>query len=314
MKKILALICACLLVTALAVAAFADFGDFGGDSDFGGDWGGGGDWDFGGDDDWDNDYDYGGGDSFVGSLFGSLVGNMVGNSVASGDVSIFWLIVIVFIIIIIVNKVRSNKKPVAPRATPTDRTTLKAMSEYLTLDPSFSETELKEKLSNVYVQMQNAWQAKNLETLRPYLTDELYAQYDRQLDNYRRAKQTNRIERIAVLDTLLDGWTQRGGDDVIIATLRTRIVDYVTDDETGSIVRGSNSVEKFMVYEYTLTRKTGTLTSEASGTRVVNCPSCGAPCDINKSAKCEYCGNIITVDSCDWVISGIKGISQRTGN
>ena len=44
----------------------------------------------------------------------------------------------------------------------------------------------------------------------------------------------------------------------------------------------------------------------------LHCPNCGAPLDVNHSAKCEYCGQVITVDDYDWVISQIKGISQVT--
>lgn len=75
----------------------------------------------------------------------------------------------------------------------------------------------------------------------------------------------------------------------------------------------SKTAEKFMTYEYTLIRKSGMKTTQPSGeTRTVTCPKCGAPVDINKSAECEYCGNILTVDAAEWTISNIKGISQRT--
>ena len=87
----------------------------------------------------------------------------------------------------------------------------------------------------------------------------------------------------------------------------------MTDDYTSEIVQGSQTAEKFMEYEWIITRKSGVVTtSETGGTRTVNCPHCGAPVDINKSAKCEYCDSILTVDSVDWVINTIKGISQHT--
>ena len=148
--------------------------------------------------------------------------------------------------------------------------------------------------------------------LRPYLTDAFYAQCDTQLDAYRRSRQTNRIERIAVLDTRIVGWKQENGNDVIIANLRTRIVDYVIDDKTGDIIRGSNTAEKFMEYEWSLVRTIGAQTGASDGVSVQNCPNCGAPTNINKTAKCEYCGSIITVDSVDWAVNAIKGIAQRT--
>ena len=202
--------------------------------------------------------------------------------------------------------------PVAPGAEPTPQSALRNISEYYRFDPDFSEAELYEKISNWYVKFQNAWQDRNLEELRPYLTDAFYAQMDRQLDAYRQKKQTPHVERIAVLGTSLSGWQRRGGEDILVARLRTRIVDYVTDDATGRIVRGSNTAEKFMEYEWTLTRRTGVKTVTGEGARVQNCPNCGGAININRTARCPYCDSIVTVDSSDWAVSAIKGISQRT--
>lgn len=241
---------------------------------------------------------------------------------------LFFILIVAIIVVIIVRKKTGGGpkfsggtrgrtgsgtvRSMAPGAQPTPQSQLKHLNEYYRLDPNFSEAELCEKLSNRYVQFQNAWQDKNLETLRPYLTDAFYAQMDRQLDNYRRNKQTNRVERISVLGVTLQGWQQRGGEDIMVARLRTRIVDYVTDDATGRIVRGSNTAEKFMEYEWTLTRKSGVQTGVNDGVQVQNCPNCGAAININQTAKCPYCDSIITVEAHDWAVSGIKGISQRT--
>ena len=43
------------------------------------------------------------------------------------------------------------------------------------------------------------------------------------------------------------------------------------------------------------------------------CPNCGAPVELNASAKCLYCGSIITAESQTFVLNGIRGISQKTG-
>lgn len=203
--------------------------------------------------------------------------------------------------------------PVVTGVTAQPTQNLNPMSEYVRLDPGFSENDLKEKISNMYVKLQNAWQDKNLEEVRPYLTDALYGQYDRQLDAYRRNRQTNYVERIAVLSVDLRGWRQDGANDMIYAVLNTRIVDYVVNDADNTLVRGSRTQEKFMSYEWTLTRTKGAQTAELTGIHTIHCPNCGATVDINKSAKCEYCGSILTTQSSDWTINGIKGLSQRTG-
>ena len=293
-----------VLLLPLSASVHADFGDYGGDFDFGGYDGGGYD---GGGYDYDDDDD----DSF---FFG---GSSSSDSDGSGGSwgAILFAVIIVAAIVIISRKRNggaSGSGPVAPGAQATDPGTLRPMQEYLSLDPQFSEEAFREKLSNMYVQFQNAWQSKDMQTLRPYLTDAMYGKCDRQLDAYRQNRQTNRIERIAVLDVQLVGWKQQAGMDMMVARLKTRIVDYVVSDADGSVVRGSATAEKFMEYEWDLVRTSGTLTGVSTGTKSQNCPQCGAPININRTAQCEYCGCILTTDTFDWVVSEIKGISQRT--
>ena len=300
------------LLFTFALTAHADAGDIGGNADYGYDYDydydyDGGDYDY--DDDYDDDYNGGG---YVVHDSGS------GNSDSSGGGAVTVVIIVVIIVIIfgipvikaMLSKNKSGK--LAPGALPTDVSTLKPVSEYSSLDPNFSQPDFCEEISNMYIRLQNAWQAKKLDDIRPCLSDDFYAQLDRQLDAYRKNKQTNRVERISVMGVDLLGWKQESGNDIMIARLQTRIVDYVVDDATGNVIRGSNTAEKFMTYEWNLIRTSGRQTGQNKGETVSNCPNCGAPLNLNKSAKCEYCGSIIETDDFDWALSGIKGLSQRT--
>ena len=314
--KILAILMSLLLVTSLVLAVGADFGDFGGDYDYGGDFGGdyggdyGGGFDFG--DDYDDEYD----DDDDNYYYYS--GGTTKNDDNDGSGMIGGVIIVIIIVLVVLGQRKkkgggaSAAKSYVPGATPTDAATLHNIGEYLALDPQFSEAEFKEKISNMYVKFQNSWTAKNMDDLRPYLSDNIFAQCDRQLDSYRRDNQTNIVEKIAVLDVQIRGWNQQSGSDAVVAYLKTRIRDYVVDDNTGAVVRGSKTAEKFMEYEWTLMRTSGRTTTHTDGTTVQNCPNCGAPININSTAKCEYCGSILTTDSFDWVVTNIKGISQRT--
>ena len=51
---------------------------------------------------------------------------------------------------------------------------------------------------------------------------------------------------------------------------------------------------------------------EAADLNKIICPSCGAPLDINASARCPYCDSVIQRADHDWVICSIKGVSQVT--
>lgn len=314
LKRILQTALLTLLVVGLLVHApqisRADLGGFSGDSDFGGgdfDWGGGSDW---GDSDWgDSDW----GDSDWGDS------DYSGGSYYSGDGG--GIIPVIVIVAIVVISIYSKRKrggggggSVNPGGMRTPESQLRPISELVALDPNFDEAAFVEKMSNLYVQMQNCCTAKNMEPLRPYFTDALYAQFDRQLEAMRQARRTNYVERIAVLGVALRGFMQRNGEDHIIAEVRTRIVDYTLDDATGSLVSGDMNREKFMVYEWDISRASGMQTQDADDMSRVNCPGCGAPLSINTTAECPYCGSIVTLDKHDWAINAIRGISQRTAD
>ena len=225
------------------------------------------------------------------------------------------VVIIIATVIILFSIVTSKKKSVnsQPYVPKPDKSfDLYPMSAYRSVDPSFSEEGMKEWIANSYVRLQKAWQNKDLASVQTILSDAYYAQMSSQLDAYVRSHRTNVIEHPAVLGVTLKGWKSEGGCDVIVAEVRARIKDYVIDDATGNVVGGDYEHERFMDYEWTLTRTSGVRTTHTSGTVASNCPNCGAPIDLNKSAVCPYCDSVIKKDSYDWVISSVRGVSQTT--
>ena len=261
-KKVLTLfaVLLCALVV-LNITALADFGDFSGSSDY------------------DFSYDYSDNDSSWSSSSSSSGSSYYDDDgYVSGDANptrilIMALIVVVAIVYSMRTKMKNNstsKKATAQRAeraeSRANRAALTPIGEYTKIDPAFNAAALCEKASNLYVQMQNGWTAKNIESLRPYFTDALFTQMERSLQGYAQRGETNVVERIAVLDVTPLGFHQTGGEDHILLRLRTRIT----------------------------------------------CPGCGAPLDVNASARCPYCGTVIQQQAQDWVISAIRGIKQQT--
>lgn len=120
------------------------------------------------------------------------------------------------------------------------------------------------------------------------------------------------MERISVLNTNIVGCTNDAKNDIITVELVARIVDYVTDDRTGNVIRGDRNKELFMTYRWTFIRSLGKLTAESGLADDKHCPNCGAPIDLNRSAVCEYCDSVVTSGEYDWVVSDIQGISQRS--
>ncbi len=298
-----------VFVATLGAAVFADgirpldFGDFGGGADYGGDYDGGGGTDFGG--------DYGGDSGDLDTLF-FLLGYLFSDNPVLGTI-----IIIVLVVFAIIGKSKSAKlrrpsTPVTNVPKPTDPSTLRPMSEYNSVDPNFSTADMQSKISNMFIKLQASWTAKDLSSVAAHLTGEFYGQTDIQLETYRRNSQTNIVERIAVLGVSLIGWEQNDKNDIIIARVSARMADYVIDDTTKEVIRGSKDADKFMEYEWRLVRTKGKLTGVDDISERKACPSCGAPLDINRSTQCDYCGNTVATNDYDWCLANIKGLSQRT--
>lgn len=294
----------CILLMALPAFAGADFGDFSGDSDYGGSWDSGSDWSSSS---WDSDYS-------SGSYYdddGDVSGIDIGISLA------VMAAIVVLGLIFDVSEKRKKKKqhgaqgrPQGAQRTPDSR--LQPLGDLAVTDPSFDANAMQEKISNLYVQMQNCWTDKNIESLRPYFTDAFFTQMERQLNGLKSRGLTNHVDRIAVLGVNLRGFYKQGGDEHLIVELRTRIVDYTVQDSDKKLVSGDRNREKFMTYEWDMCRAEGSVTTREGAMQSVSCPGCGAPLSINTTAKCPYCGRVVTLDEHDWALCAIKGISQTT--
>lgn len=300
----------CILLMALPAFAGADFGDFSGDSDYGGSWDSGSDWSSSS---WDSDYS-------SGSYYdddSDVSGIDIGISLA-----VMAAIVVLGLIFDVSEKRKKKKqygagrpqsaqgKPQGAQRTPDSR--LQPLDDLAVTDPSFDANAMQEKISNLYVQMQNCWTDKNIESLRPYFTDAFFTQMERQLNGLKSRGLTNHVDRIAVLGVNLRGFYKQGDKEHLIVELRTRIVDYTVQDSNNKLISGDRNREKFMTYEWDMCRTAGSVTSKEGVMHSVSCPGCGAPLSINTTAKCPYCGRVVTLDEHDWALCAIKGIAQST--
>jgi len=309
-RKIHFMLLCCLLVSLLLfpICARADFGDFSGSEDYSFE---------SSYESYDDYYSYDDDSDYYDNNYVSSTSwdDASDEEVLTTAAGIAFLVALWAAISAIRRRIKGKKaaKETSPQAIePTQpKIMLENMDYYLDLDPGFNRTELEEKLANLYVQMQNCWTEQNIESLRPYFSDGLFAQMERQLAGHRAKGHINHIERIAVLGVNLMGYYQTGTEDHIAAQVRARIVDYVVDAE-GNVISGDRNKEKIMTYEWDLARPSGQLTTSEEGMTDIHCPNCGAPLNINKSAKCPYCGSVVTVEEHDWVISAIRARFQRT--
>ena len=121
------------------------------------------------------------------------------------------------------------------------------------------------------------------------------------------------------MSSRLPSWVDRGvgppttATICVVASVRTWIVDYVVDSNTGPDPAGSNT--RGSLWNRVEPDPPEGRFDAGCGGRPDHHPlhKAGAPMDINQSAKCEYCGTVMTTSDYDWVISAIKGLSNASG-
>jgi predicted lipid-binding transport protein (Tim44 family) len=133
----------------------------------------------------------------------------------------------------------------------------RGVSHLRTLDPAFDPTALATLASRIFVRVQQGVMARDLTTLRDYLSPDMLALLQTQCDQLKSSRHTNRIERIEVRGAELTEAWQEGGRDYATVGIRASLVDYTIDDGTGKVIDGSPTQPQEVEEFWTFTRPVG---------------------------------------------------------
>lgn len=312
-----------IMCFSVNITAFGDLGDFNDYGDSGWDSGGWGydsdDWDYDDDDYDDDDYDYD--DDDYDDLKNDHYYVRNNSNDSSGKGNGYISIAIVIIIIILANIINKNK----PKGGSGDNNTSNNMREpviddnteeitkaIIENDPDFSGDSFMNWAREAFYTLQYAWSARDFSSVRPFEKEELYNQHTAQIQQYKNLGRINVLERINVNNAYMYKYVRDFEYEYITVYFNTRMVDYIKDEKTGNILKGSPDKDCYLKYLYTFMRKTGVTTKPGlSNKSVTNCPNCGAPTEITSSGKCEYCDSVITTGEFDWVLSNIEGVKKN---
>ena len=108
------------------------------------------------------------------------------------------------------------------------------------MDPRFDGAAFREWCSDTFFRIQAAWMHRDLEALRPLLTEEMYEAFREQMEALRAKRQINKLESIAVRSIeLTEAWQEQGLDYITVRYLAS-LLDYAVDETSGKIVEGSD--------------------------------------------------------------------------
>lgn len=125
------------------------------------------------------------------------------------------------------------------------------------MDNSFNEQKFKDQAMDAFFKIQGAWVNRDMSVIRSMFTDEMYGIIQGDADDLKKKKQINRLENIAVRSVdLVEVW-QEAGNDFITVRLYADLLDYTTDEMTGSVVSGSKTDPVKFEEFWTFTRPVG---------------------------------------------------------
>lgn len=104
-------------------------------------------------------------------------------------------------------------------------------------DPDFSEDLFISRINNMFIQVQEAWQAREWKKVRPFESDELFNTHARQLQEFIDSKTTNVVYEIAILRTEISDYHDNGATETLDVYMRVRYKDYIVDDDTCKVIK-----------------------------------------------------------------------------
>lgn len=244
---------------------------------------------------------YGGGSSWGGSGgYGSFI--FLGGSSPLG-------IIITFAIIAFFMYMKYKNNDVNVQRTPYSANTNQVVDEAAAIekikavDPDFSADKFKTFAGEVYITLQEAWEAKDWKGVRPFESNALFNTHNRQIQEYIDMNKTDHMNMQNIREVTIADYKEDGNQEVIVVKLYASLLNYVTDDNTGKIIEGSDSNYVHRHYRLEFIRSKGVKTVVDKDRSVSNCPNCGAPTTLTSSGECEYCHSVITNGNYGWVLN-----------
>lgn len=267
---------------------------------------------------YDGGYDYsGGGDSFDFGSSNNYDYSSSDSSASLNGLSGFGIVpVLIVIILIVIVMMKKGKGTTGTTGTAKPLRVAKPgnhQSQILLainkIDPDFSDIKFVAWAKENFIILQQAWTDRDWSKIRPFEKEELFNQHELQLNEYIKLRRINYIENINISDAYLHLYRRDNQYEYLTIYLSTRMIDYIVDENTGNVIKGSKDKYCYIDYLMTYMRKKGVKTTIKDNAKANICPHCGAPLEaISSAGQCDYCGCIVTNGEFDWVLAEMDAL------
>ena len=170
--------------------------------------------------------------------------------------------------------------------------------------PGFNKDQFLYDCFKMYSDIQMGWMNFNLESVRHLLSDELYSMYSSQLATLQTKGEQNIMGQFILHDSLLTNYIIQNGTITITARFVIELYDFIINQATNTVLRGSPTNKIFIKYEMNFRK------SLNENNKVTKCPTCGAEIEMNSGEICSYCHSKLVTENTNWVLTDKKNLSQ----
>ena len=176
-------------------------------------------------------------------------------------------------------------------------------AELRAADPAVSDDSLARRLMLIHAELNAAWTALDLGTVRAYVSDGLFSYLQYWIDTYRTRGIRNVMEQARLLRWERVKLVRDRYFDALTVRLWATGLDYLVDEQTGKVVGGHKTRPREYSEYWTLIRGSAARGAARADRR---CPNCGGELEISMAGACNFCEAHITSGEFDWVLSKIE--------
>lgn len=156
---------------------------------------------------------------------------------------------------------------------------------------------------NLFLIFQDAYEKRDFEIIRPFLSPELFKHYDKLNEQNVENKQYPRFDDQEIISSNLANYkiSDDGIYEYIDVKLSLSLLEFAHDDN-GNVIDGEQTKRKYNEYLLKF-KRLYTTNLVLIGT---NCPKCGAPSQITFSGNCDYCHSVIISPTSGFVLYDVS--------
>lgn len=256
---------------------------------------------------WDSSYDSGG-SSWSSSSSDWSYSSSSSSSDSDGEDAIIFVIVLLFVVIfVVIEQIRFTiikSKIEAPDQlfNKTDGMTKEMTNEEIkNIVPDFDTEKFKKEAYENFVKIQKAWMNFDYVTLKRLCSNEIYNTYYEELEALKLKNGQNIMSDFELVNNKIFDIKEKNGVITVVYQLIVEFYDYVINDKTQKIVKGTDKRKMHNTYILIFTK---------SNNYNSICPNCGNSIEPG-TTECSHCKAVIVQDSNEFVMSSKRIISQR---